>query len=64
VALMKKDSGKLKISVKYCGGCNPQYDRVELVEKIRASLKDKAELVSRESKGSDMVLAVQGCSTA
>ncbi|MEJ2726163.1 MAG: hypothetical protein P8175_16295 [Deltaproteobacteria bacterium] len=61
---MKKDSGKLKISVKYCGGCNPLYDRVELVEKIRASLRGKAELVSRESKGSDMVLAVQGCSTA
>jgi hypothetical protein len=64
VALMRKNSGKLKISVKYCGGCNPEYDRVELVEKIAASLTGKADLVSPESEGSDMVLAVQGCSTA
>jgi hypothetical protein len=61
---MRKNSGKIKIGVKYCGGCNPAYDRVALVEKIRASLKGEAEFVSPEDKGSDVVLAVHGCSTA
>jgi hypothetical protein len=61
---MRKNSGKLRIGVKYCGGCNPQYDRVELVETIRASLQGNAEFVSPESRRVDLILAVQGCATA
>jgi hypothetical protein len=61
---MKNRDVKTRILVKYCGGCNPRYDRVALVEKLAASLKGKAELVYSESEGVDMVLAVQGCETA
>lgn len=64
MALMRKNSDKLKIGVKYCGGCNPQYDRVEMVEKIGNSLQGKAELVSPGSNGVELILAVQGCLTA
>ncbi|HHN48405.1 MAG TPA: hypothetical protein ENN08_05675 [Bacteroidales bacterium] len=61
---MKNSEAKIRILVKYCGGCNPFYDRVGLVEKIAAALRGKAQLVYSESEGLDMVLAVQGCETA
>jgi hypothetical protein len=55
---------KLKVGVKYCGGCNPEYDRVALVEKIEKILQEELEFVSPEAKGVQVILAVQGCSTA
>jgi len=61
---MRNSGERLKIGVKYCGGCNPQYDRVELVKKTANQLKDKADLVSAQAKDIDMGLAVQGCPTA
>jgi predicted Fe-Mo cluster-binding NifX family protein len=61
---MRKNSGKLKIGVKYCGGCNPEYDRVALVEHIKSRLRGKAIFVSLDSEGIELVLAVQGCRSA
>lgn len=61
---MKRDQGQLKIRIKYCGGCNPNYDRVALVRQIEERLGDKVSLVGAESEGIDLVLAVMGCSTA
>ena len=55
---------KLRIGLKYCGGCNPTYDRVALVKKIQKHLQGKVEFVSPERKDVDLILAVQGCSTA
>ena len=54
----------LKVGVKYCGGCNPYYDRVALVEQIKSSLKGKAEFVSPSNDDVDLVIAVEGCQTA
>ena len=53
-----------KVGVKYCGGCNPYYDRVALVERIKSRLKGKAEFVGPSSDEVDLVLAVEGCQTA
>ena len=64
MALKNHKDLKLKIGLKYCGGCNPAYDRVALVKKIERGLKKEVEFVSPESEGVDLVLAVQGCSTA
>jgi hypothetical protein len=61
---MTRDQGKVKIGVKYCGGCNPNYDRVALVRQIEERLRGKASLARADSKGIDVVLAVEGCSTA
>ena len=55
---------KLKIGIKYCGGCNPEYDRVALAKYIEECLQKKAIFLSLESKKLDLILAVQGCSTA
>jgi hypothetical protein len=54
----------LRIGIKYCGGCDPQYDRLEAVERIKAGLGDKMEFVSYEDKPISGVLVVAGCPTA
>ena len=54
----------VKIGVKYCGGCNPGYDRVALVKQMEESLRGQVEFVSPESEEVALVLAVEGCTTA
>jgi len=54
----------LRVGVKYCGGCNPEYDRVALVEHIRERLEGKVSFVPSESEGVDVILTVHGCRTA
>jgi len=55
---------RLKVAIKYCGGCNPDYDRVVLVKRIEERLNGKVEFVSAEDENIDLVLAVEGCKTA
>ena len=54
----------MKVAIKYCGGCNPDYDRVALVRHIEKGLHGKVEFVSAEDEDIDLVLAVEGCKTA
>ena len=54
----------LRVGVKYCGGCNPEYDRVALVEQIKGRLEGKVSFVPPESEGVDIILTAQGCRTA
>ena len=54
----------LKVAIKYCGGCNPYYDRVALVKWIESRLQGKAKFVSPENVDVDLVLVVEGCRTA
>jgi hypothetical protein len=61
---MSRQNRKLRVGLKYCGGCDPEYDRVALAEDIARKLHDRIDFVSPESKDMDLILAVQGCSTA
>jgi hypothetical protein len=61
---MNHPNRKLRVGLKYCGGCNPVYDRVALVDDISRNLCSKIDLVSAESEDLDLIVAVQGCSTA
>lgn len=61
---MKQGQGQLKIRVKYCGGCNPQYARPALVQRIKERLGNRVSLVGEDRDGISLVLAVEGCSTA
>ena len=54
----------LRVGVKYCGGCNPEYYRVALVEQIKERLEGKVSFVPPESEGVDIILVVYGCKTA
>jgi len=64
VALKNNLDAMLRVGVKYCGGCNPEYDRVALVEQIEKRLEGKISFVPPESERVDIILVVQGCRTA
>ncbi len=53
-----------RVGVKYCGGCNPNYDRVRRVEILTGALKDRVEFVSYDEVPFDLLLIVNGCSRA
>lgn len=53
----------LKVAIKYCGGCNPGYDRVALADFIKNSLHGRVEFVALDSEVVDLILAVEGCKT-
>jgi hypothetical protein len=57
-------SAPLRIGIKYCGGCNPDYDRGSLVEMLKEALSSTAVLVHWEEDDPDVIVAVQGCPTA
>jgi hypothetical protein len=62
--MSKNLSNPFKIGVKYCGGCQPDYDRTELVAAIADRLGPDIKFVSANSSEASMILAVQGCKTA
>ena len=55
---------KLRVRIKYCGGCNPNYNRVALVEEMKARLSGTVEWASSDADPCDLVVAVHGCETA
>jgi hypothetical protein len=61
---LNRSGEKIYIRVKYCGGCNPCYDRVEAVERIRNALEGEAVLSVLDTEKPDIVLAIHGCETA
>lgn len=51
----------MKIGIKYCGGCNPRYDRVAEINKLKAEFP-KAEFVTASlHPDCDIVIVVCGC---
>ena len=55
---------KPRVRIKFCGGCNPDYDRVGLAEGIKEALQGQVEWVSSDAETFDLVVAIQGCETA
>ncbi len=54
----------MKVGIKYCGGCNPRYDRVAEVTRLKAQFPG-AEFVSASGNPDcDFVLVVCGCPAA
>ena len=49
-----------RVGIKYCGGCNPRFDRVAAVE----SLGCRALPAARPGERYDLILVVCGCSAA
>lgn len=47
------------IGIKYCGGCNPRYDRVELVNNIKNSFKEY--YFSEVKDNCSAVILICGC---
>ena len=52
----------LRCTVKFCGGCNPRYDRGEAYQTVRSSLSGTAEVSCPEDGArSDVLLIIRGC---
>jgi hypothetical protein len=56
--------GFLKIGVKYCGGCNPSFDRIAAAEKIKERFKEEAEFVSYSDPDAEFIIVLMGCGSA
>lgn len=56
----------MRIGVKYCGGCNPRYDRTALAARLKQELGGGVDWVSAASADAplDFVLVVCGCTAA
>lgn len=50
------------IGVKFCGGCNPRYDRGKAFETVKKHLQGEAEFVmAEEGREYDYLLVIGGC---
>ena len=51
------------IALKYCGGCNPRYDRAACVDKFRKAMRDLniSFVTYNEKEQFDYCLLVSGC---
>ena len=54
-------SEKPQIGVRYCGGCNPRYDRVSLVKRLQASLPDLEFVPAEDGVPYAAALIANGC---
>lgn len=54
----------MKIGIKYCGGCNPRYDRSQEVEKLKKKFPQHTFTYEIENTVCDICLLVCGCMTA
>ena len=50
--------------IKFCGGCNPGYDRVALAERIGRQLADAGYRVVTGSGDGDLAIVICGCACA
>jgi hypothetical protein len=53
-----------KIGVKYCGGCNPAYERVEMVQRVQSQLKDQFFFLRHDEPGIVAMVLLSGCHRA
>lgn len=52
----------MKCGVRFCGGCNPRFDRGASFENIKKKLADKVEFeTAEEGIPYDMILVIGGC---
>ena len=54
----------MKIGIKYCGGCNPRYDRIGEVNKLKAEFREMEFVTASDYPDCDVVIVVCGCSAA
>lgn len=52
----------MNIGIKYCGGCNSNFDRIEIVNKIKKLFKEEKFEYAKEDTLYDIVLIINGCS--
>lgn len=53
----------MKYGVKFCGGCNPRYERGRALKGIKDALSEKVDFeIAKEDSDYDGLLVIAGCS--
>lgn len=52
---------KKRISINFCGGCNPQIDRGKLASKVRTVLETSGYEVCYNNLNADFIIYLSGC---
>ena len=55
---------EIEIGVRYCGGCNPTYNRASLVKRLESMMPDLSFVNVQPGKSYPAVLIVSGCLVA
>ncbi len=50
--------------IKYCGGCNPGYERVEMIERVRFGFNDQFLFLRHDEPDIDVLVLMSGCHRA
>jgi hypothetical protein len=53
-----------RIGIKYCGGCNPTYERVATLKTLEQTLGKRFLFVRHDDKDLDALLYINGCPKA
>ena len=53
---------RLKVGIRYCGGCNPRYDRGAMVKRITEKHPEWDAGAAREGEHYQLLIVVGGCS--
>ncbi len=53
-----------KIGIKYCGGCNPKYDRVAFANRVKEQYRHCEVKAVNSNETFDCVVVVSGCHAA
>lgn len=56
-----QEKKKKKIGIKYCGGCNPTYERVKIVDRLQSRFKDQILFLRHDQKELDVRVLINGC---
>lgn len=51
----------MQVSIKFCGGCNPNIDRVAVAEKVKEQLKDLGIAANYNDLNADFIVYINGC---
>jgi len=54
----------MNICVKYCGGCNPRYDRKKIIDNLRADFQNINIISQLDNATCDFVVVISGCMSA
>jgi len=55
---------KKRIGIKYCGGCNPTYERGELIRRAQVLVEDRFLFLGYEEQDLCALVFVEGCPRA
>jgi hypothetical protein len=52
---------RTRIGVKYCGGCNSSYERVEMIQQVQSQLKDRFLFLRYDEPDIKVLILMNGC---